>query len=494
MINNKIGVGVLTFQRPDYFAQVFSNLPFGRFDDLIVVNDGLDHYVPSPQTGQFDQTRYPVIYGDKQNGIAWTKNRAAEYLIGRGCEHIFLIEDDLIIMDENVLDIYIKHAQTFGIHHLNYLKVAGNQKTLKYSYKAPNGCALGFYHNPQGIFSYYNAAIFNKLGYFDEKYKNSFEHIDHEYTLSQNRVTPNFWYFADVLDSEKYLTTIEGSDENSTITNKDQYKENWENSAKNFVGKWGKFTNQIPDVGVKGLEQSLIFLDGMYSKKRLTNQGKRLSIIIPYRDRKTALEALIPKLTEYVSKQVNNFNISVVEQDNNEPFNKGLLNNLGVLLNPDADYYCIHDVDLIPEFSDYSYPEKPSHLSTLCSQFNYQEVPDSTMGGVVLFQHDQFKDVNGYPNDYIFWGSEDNTLHNRCIKVGLDIYQHPFGRYFSIPHTPRISDPKEYEGHIINGQKREDEKAGKTDFRKNGINNLDISRYSIKLVDEEGYKHFKIKL
>ena len=184
----------------------------------------------------------------------------------------------------------------------------------------------------------------------------------------------------------------------------------------------------------------------------------------------------------------------MIEQDDNEPFNKGLLNNLGVLLNPDADYYCIHDVDLLPEFSDYSYPENPSHLSTLCSQFNYQEVPDSTMGGVVLFQHDQFKKVNGYPNDYIFWGSEDNTLHNRCIKIGLDIYRHPFGRYFSIPHTPRISDPKEYAGHIINGQKREDEKAGKTDFQKNGINNLDLSRYSINLIDEAGYRHFKIKL
>ena len=231
-----------------------------------------------------------------------------------------------------------------------------------------------------------------------------------------------------------------------------------------------------------------------YSRKKEVNGDKRLSIIIPYRDRKTALEALIPKLTEYVSKQVNNFTISVIEQDDNELFNKGLLNNLGVLLNPDADYYCIHDVDLIPEFSDYSYPETPSHLSTFCSQFNYVEDPAALMGGVVLFRHDHFKKVNGYPNDYVGWGSEDNTLHNRCIKTGFEIYGHPFGRYFSIPHVPRITNPKEYEMHIINGQKREDEKAGKIDFRKNGINNLDISRYSINMVDEIGYKHFKIKL
>lgn len=488
-----IGVGLLTYNRPDYYAQVYASLPFCRFRELVVVNDGDGYYVPSPQTGQFDQRHHTVIYGETQRGIAWAKNQALKKLIDKECEHIFLIEDDVTIIDENVFDVYIRHAQTFGIHHLNYLKIDGNERTLKYTYKASNGCALGFYQNPQGAFSYFNANIIKKLGYFDENYMNAFEHIDFEYNLAK-RVAPPFWYFPDVLDSEKYLTTIKGSDENSTITNKANYKANWETSAQYFIKKWKRFTSQIPDDGTECLEKSLQFLETNFSRKKEVNKGKRLSIIIPYRDRKHALHVLIPKLRAYVADQVENFNISVVEQDDNEPFNKGLLNNLGVLLNPDADYYCIHDVDLVPEFSDYSYPENPTHLSTFCSQFNYREVPDSTMGGVVLFQHDHFKRVNGYPNDYIFWGSEDNTLHNRCIKVGLDIYCHPFGRYFSIPHTPRISDPKEYAGHIVNGQKREDENTGKTDFQKNGINNLDISRYSISVIDKEGYKYFKIKL
>ena len=169
-------------------------------------------------------------------------------------------------------------------------------------------------------------------------------------------------------------------------------------------------------------------------------------------------------------------------------------NNIGFLLNSDADYFVFNDVDLLPEFSDYSYPENPSHLSRFCSQFNYIEDPTALMGGVISFRREHYLKVNGYPNDYVGWGSEDRTLHNRCVKAGLNVYTHPFGRFYSVPHTPRINDAKEYEGYIINGQKREDEKAGKTDFQKNGINNLDISQYSINLVDEEGYKHFKIKL
>jgi len=492
---SSIGVGLLTYNRPDYYGKVYSSLPFGRFSKLVVVNDGEDTYVPSPATGQFDQTGYPVIYGKTQRGIAWAKNQALKNLIERGCEHIFLIEDDVIIKDDDVFDAYIEHAQTFGIHHLNFLKVAGNEKTLKYEYHAPNGCALGFYHNPQGAFSYFNANIIKKLGYFDEEYMNAFEHIDFEYNLSKNNVCPPFWYFPDVLDSEKYLETIEGSDENSTITNKDQYKDNWERSAKWFINKHGYFTNQIPDVGIKGLEKSLKFLETTYSKKKAVNADKKLSIIIPYRDRETALNLILPKLEDYVSKQVKNFDISVVEQDDNNLFNKGILNNLGFLLNPDADYYCFHDVDLLPEFSDYSYPENPSHLSRFCSQFNYVEDPTALMGGVIVFQKEHFQKVNGYPNDFVGWGSEDRALHNRCLKVGLDVYTHPFGQYMSVPHTPRITNPEEYDMHIINGQKREDEFSGKTDFQKNGISNLDISRYSVTLVNErKNFKHYKIKI
>lgn len=488
-----IGVAILTYNRPDYFTQVYSYIPFHKIDELVVVNDGTNHYVPSPKTGQFDQTRYQVIYGDKQNGIAWAKNRAAEYLVERGCEHIFFIEDDVIIKNKDVFDVYIRHAQTFGIHHLNFLKVAGNEKTLRYHYIAPNGCSIGFYKNPQGAFSYYNAAIFKKLGFFDENYKNAFEHIDHEYTLVKNQVIPPFWYFPDVLDSEKYLKTIEGSDENSTITKKEQYKENWEKSAEHFIKKHGHFTNQIRDLSIKELEKSLQFLEINYSRKKEVNGDKKLSIIIPYRDRRIALEALIPKLTEYVSKQVKNFDISIVEQDDNEPFNKGLLNNLGVLLNPDSDYYCIHDVDLIPEFADYSYPENPSHMSKYCSQFNYIEDPAALMGGVVLFQKEHFFDVNGYPNDYVGWGKEDACLHHRVLQKGYGIYQHPFGRYYSVPHVHRLENPKEHEYHKINSEKWKNELDGVLKSEDNGIKNIDISNYDIAVIVKENYNHIKVK-
>ena len=37
-----------------------------------------------------------------------------------GCDHIFLVEDDMIIKDPNVFKAYVTAAQESGIWHLNY--------------------------------------------------------------------------------------------------------------------------------------------------------------------------------------------------------------------------------------------------------------------------------------------------------------------------------------------------------------------------------------
>ena len=446
-----IGVVLLTYNRPDYYAKVLESLTNEEFDTLVVVNDGENAYVQ-------DEDAEIVIRNKAQLGVATSKNIGIKALLNHDSDiqHIFIIEDDIIIKNPKVFREYIKAAESTGIHHLCYEKVAGNEKTLKYTLKQPDGVKLGFYANPQGAFMYVNKSILKKLGMFDEGYTNAFEHIDFEYNLIKNGVAPPFWYFPDLLNSEDYLTDIEGSSENSSITNKDKYQENWDRSANHFIQKWGHFTNAIPDVGTSALEYSLMQLQNNYSRKNLVNKGHKLSLIIPYRQREEALKTIIPALEAYLPKQVENYEIIVVEQNDDQLFNKGLLNNIGFLLTEDSDYVCFHDVDLIPQYSDYSYPTRPCHLSTFCSQFNYIETPDAIMGGVNLFTKEDFKKINGYPISYIGWGGEDNNLHVRCQKKGMEPYKHKFGRYYSVPHTHRLSNPKEMEKHLINGKKTED--------------------------------------
>jgi GT2 family glycosyltransferase len=485
---SKIGVAILTFNRPEYYKMVLNCIPRKKIDHLVIVNDGENHYV-NETDGDF------IIKNNKQLGIAVSKNKALKILIEKfECEHLFLIEDDILIKNENVFDLYIKAANSTGIHHLCYEKVAGNEKNIKYTHYQPDGTKIGFYQNPQGAFMYINANLIKKLGYFDENYINAFEHIDFAYNLTQKKVAPPFWYFPDLLHSEEFITDIEGSSENSSITNKQNYEENWQKSAQYFTKKWKTFTNQIKEIDKKLMPIFLMFLEQNYSRKKILNKDKKLAIIIPYRDRVETLNEMIPKLKDFVSKQVENFDIFVIEQNNKNSFNKGILNNLGVLLNPDYDYYCFHDVDLIPEYSDYSYPEKPTHLSSHCSQFNYINIPDKIMGGVITFQKQHFIDVNGYPCTYEGWGKEDDCLYLRCEKTNLTPFKHSFGRYHSIPHQHRLTNPIENELHLKNGKKFIDEKEGKTNMWDDGLNQLNLDRYEIDIENKKDYTHIKIKL
>lgn len=489
-VSSRIGLGIITYNRPDYYKKVFEKIPKNEINFLVVVNDGENVYVDPKDANT-------VIHNKQQLGVAKSKNKALKELINFGCEHLFLIEDDILIKDSKVFQEYIKAANSTGIHHLCYEKVANNEKNLKYVHEQPDGVKIGFYHNPQGAFMYINANLIKKLGYFDENYTNAFEHIDFAYNLIQKKVAPPFWYFPDLYNSEKFLTDIEGSSQNSSITNKEKYQENWQKSAEHFTKKWGHFTNTIQDVGIKGLLHRLIHIQENYSRKKNINKSQKLSIVIPYRNRENALEKIIPALKNYVSKQVENFEILVIEQFDDKPFNKGTMNNIGFKLkSPDSTYVCFHDVDLLPELSDYSYPLVPSHISSHCSQFNYINIPDKIMGGVILFRNEHYEQINGYSNEFNGWGKEDDDLYTRCEKEGLKPYKHPFGKFYSVPHVHRLTNPVENEYHLKNGKRFRDyleNKLGNDYHKKDGL--LNIPEYVV--VEQKNIanniKHIKIE-
>ena len=90
-----------------------------------------------------------------------------------------------------------------------------------------------------------------------------------------------------------------------------------------------------------------------------------LSIIVPYRDRESHLQKFIPHMenSEFLSDL--EFEILIVEQEEGKPFNRGKLLNVGAIESPKASYYCFHDVDMLPQVSDYSPISNPTHLAEI---------------------------------------------------------------------------------------------------------------------------------
>ena len=104
----------------------------------------------------------------------------------------------------------------------------------------------------------------------------------------------------------------------------------------------------------------------------------KLAIIVPYRDREEHLARFVPHMNEFLSERNIEHKIFVIEQSNEKPFNRGWLLNVGykIAVKQGYDYFCFHDVDMLPEDDscDYSWVDKPTHLSARLSKFNYKPV------------------------------------------------------------------------------------------------------------------------
>lgn len=156
---------------------------------------------------------------------------------------------------------------------------------------------------------------------------------------------------------------------------------------------------------------------------------KRLAIVVPYRNRLEHMKEFIPHMSKYL-KQFDS-QIFIIHQCNEKSFNRAALMNIGFdIVKKEFDYFCFHDVDLLPEAADYSVPDRPAHLSMYCSQFDYKR--KSIFGGVVLFTKEQFSMVDGFSNLYKGWGGEDDDLRLRVRQHYIPLYRP--GIYTSLPH------------------------------------------------------------
>lgn len=154
----------------------------------------------------------------------------------------------------------------------------------------------------------------------------------------------------------------------------------------------------------------------------------KFAFIVPYRDR-------VAHLGEFVQHMHRRFKVPIyfIEQAGNGPFNRGALLNAGFrLFGHNFDYCAYHDVDMLPNKANYSFPDLPTHLATHVQQFKYSMPPDY-FGGVVLFSREDFKKVGGYSNHFWGWGGEDNEMLFRLQALEMP-YQHRQCWYESLYH------------------------------------------------------------
>jgi GT2 family glycosyltransferase len=242
-----IGIAIITCDRVKMFESCVESIHSTKqpVDHLIVVNDG-EQKIP--------QGAYEIIDNDINVGVGESKNRAINRLIELGCEHLFLMEDDVLFKSEHALNKYIELSNLSGVKHLNFCLHGDANKRLDepapkliIDYKTVR---MALYHNVTGALSYYHRDVIEQCGMMDSEYRNAMEHVDHTMRIINAGFHPAFRWFADVADSHELIDDQDPSLAESKIRNEEQWRENFVHGVKLFHQRYGInvcSTDQVSD-------------------------------------------------------------------------------------------------------------------------------------------------------------------------------------------------------------------------------------------------------
>ncbi len=266
-MKNKIGVGVITCNAQERFETCIKSIP--NVDKLVIVNDG------NPYTGSVYPDDAQVIQHDRNKCVGISKNDAMRELVQSKCDHIFLVEDDMIIKNPDVFTHYIHAAEGSGIWHLNFgyhgpanLDQDGNpnpRQIVEYD----NGPSIALNPNCVGSFTYFLKSVIKNVGYHDEHFKNAWEHVEHTNRIIKAGLHPPFWWFADVADSYDYITEYASSEVNSVIRKDEAWQKNMQEGMVWYKKKHGFYPTQTPDTPPQNVMAILEGIENNYARKVL---------------------------------------------------------------------------------------------------------------------------------------------------------------------------------------------------------------------------------
>ncbi|XP_022196078.2 beta-1,4-N-acetylgalactosaminyltransferase bre-4 [Nilaparvata lugens] len=246
-----------------------------------------------------------------------------------------------------------------------------------------------------------------------------------------------------------------------------------------------KFVNTVlpyPNVNVtendlKQLDKLDISEGGAWKPHDCVSQH-HVAIVVPYRDRIQNLHVFLYHMHPFLQAQKLNYQIFIVEQTHQRPFNRAKLFNVGFSeAGKISPFHCFifTDVDLIPQNLNnmYACTELPRHMTAYIDVFDYQLPYGSLFGGAVAILKSYFERVNGFSNTFYGWGGEDDDFFNRVTRNGSRIcrYEYKISKYVMLSHKKQ--KPSEDRYHLL--------ETGVDRFLTDGLNSL---KYSVLSLDK----------
>lgn len=250
---SKIGLGIITCNRPDFFKKCYKSVPQDKVHEIVVVNDGDDI--------DFNcSTHY--IKNEQNIGVGKSKNKALRYLLDKKCDYLFLIEDDIIIKDPNIFNEYVRYIKETGIQHFMYgyhgpANKNGKELTPRVVIDYGNDVEVSLNTHCVGAFCVYSSQLLKDIGVFDEKFLNAWEHVEHSYLAVLKGYLPGYWWWPDISRSHNLLDEQACSEENSAIRPRADWKSNIQTGANYFYEKHKYLPWTVPDTTIDKIMSNL---------------------------------------------------------------------------------------------------------------------------------------------------------------------------------------------------------------------------------------------
>lgn len=258
-MNAKKSLIIVTYNRESLLKGCLESIDTSLFDKVVVVHDGggieYDKATIDIISKNFEYITFP-----ENVGVAVCKQAGVDYVLTESdSEHIFIVEDDILVKDNLVWDYYIDFSKASGVHHTNWNDYRYSSTKFAVNFDGFTGIVT---RDVEASFSYFNRNMF-KFCEFPADMKNAFEHISVELQLIEKDLLPPFWNFVCPKDTGNYLTNV-GFD--STITDVGDYTDNYSKANAAFIKRHGYGVNKIPDVGQEVVLSRLKFLKDNYGK------------------------------------------------------------------------------------------------------------------------------------------------------------------------------------------------------------------------------------
>jgi len=251
-MSEKIGVGIVTCNRPEFLEALINSLDECEYDELVIVNDGEDHITSDKGS---------VINNEVNLGVCKSKNIVMKHLLDSGCDYVFIVEDDMLIKDSRVFQEYIRAYKKTGIHHMMFgYHGPANKGNISKGRPQPRkiidygDVKIALNQHCVGAFCFYTRACLEEVGLNDEDFdKNNFEHVEHSYRLAKSGYSTPYWWWSDLANSTDYIEEQACSEEITSIHRGDHWQDDIRTSALIFKEKHGylpAWQGCVPDVPI----------------------------------------------------------------------------------------------------------------------------------------------------------------------------------------------------------------------------------------------------